>query len=69
MIINHGLQLSDMERDSHIQVTIDGCDEADGDLNLIKGEYLSVDIVNFNTLKRPIVIFYVLIVLGKSSWL
>ena len=58
-----------MERDSHIQVTIDGCDEADADLNLIKGEYLSVDIVTFNTLKRPIVIFYVLIVLGKSSWL
>jgi len=37
LIINHGLQLSDMERDSRIQVTIDGCDEADGDLNLIKG--------------------------------
>jgi len=37
LIINHGLQLSDMERDSHIQVTIDGCDEADTDLNLIKG--------------------------------
>ena len=47
-----------MERDSHIQVTIDGCDEADTDLNLIKGEYLSVDIVTFNTLKRPIMLYF-----------
>jgi len=58
LIINHGLQLSDMERDSHIQVTIDGCDEADTDLNLIKGEYLSVDIVTFNALKRPIMLYF-----------
>jgi len=37
LIVSHGLELSDMERDPKIQVTIDGCDEADADLTLIKG--------------------------------
>ena len=36
--MSHGLELSDMERDPKIQVTIDGCDEADADLTLIKGD-------------------------------
>ena len=37
MIVSHGLVLTDLERESHIDVTIDGCDEADLDLTLIKG--------------------------------
>ena len=37
MIVSHGLELSDLEREPRIEVTIDGCDEADTDLSLIKG--------------------------------
>ena len=37
LIVSHGLVLTDLERESHIDVTIDGCDEADIDLTLIKG--------------------------------
>lgn len=33
----HGLVLSDLETDPRIDVTIDGCDEADTELTLIKG--------------------------------
>jgi len=37
LIQQHGLVLSDLETDPRIDVTIDGCDEADTDLTLIKG--------------------------------
>lgn len=37
LIVEHGLELSDMEREPRVEVTIDGCDEADTDLTLIKG--------------------------------
>ena len=37
MIVSHGLELSDLEMEPRIEVTIDGCDEADTDLSLIKG--------------------------------
>ena len=33
----NGLELSDLEREPRIEVTIDGCDEADTQLSLIKG--------------------------------
>ena len=35
--MSHGLELSDLEREPRIEVTIDGCDEADTQLSLIKG--------------------------------
>ena len=35
--MQHGLVLGDLEIDTTIDVTIDGCDEADKDLTLIKG--------------------------------
>jgi ribose 5-phosphate isomerase A len=35
--MQHGLVLGDLEIDTRIDVTIDGCDEADKDLTLIKG--------------------------------
>jgi len=37
LILDAGLVLSDLERESQVDVTIDGCDEADDDLTLIKG--------------------------------
>jgi len=37
LIQQHGLVLSDLETDPRIDVTIDGCDEADDALTLIKG--------------------------------
>lgn len=37
LIHSHGLVLSDLETDPRICVTIDGCDEADSRLTLIKG--------------------------------
>ena len=37
LIQQHGLVLSDLETDVRIDVTIDGCDEADSGLTLIKG--------------------------------
>jgi len=37
LIQKHGLVLSDLETDPRIDVTIDGCDEADDALTLIKG--------------------------------
>jgi len=37
LILQHGLVLGDLEIDEKIDVTIDGCDEADKDLVLIKG--------------------------------
>lgn len=37
LIMQHGLVLGDLEIDTRIDVTIDGCDEADKDLTLIKG--------------------------------
>merc|ERR1712106_366107 len=37
LILQHGLVLGDLETDERIDVTIDGCDEADADLTLIKG--------------------------------
>jgi len=37
LIQQHGLVLSDLETDPKIDVTIDGCDEADSELTLIKG--------------------------------
>jgi len=37
LIMKHGLVLGDLETDLKIDVTIDGCDEADKDLTLIKG--------------------------------
>ena len=37
MIVANGLELSDLEREPRIEVTIDGCDEADTQLSLIKG--------------------------------
>jgi len=37
LIMQHGLVLGDLEIDTKIDVTIDGCDEADKDLTLIKG--------------------------------
>jgi len=37
LILQHGLVLGDLEIDERIDVTIDGCDEADKDLVLIKG--------------------------------
>ena len=37
LIVSHGLVLTDLEREPRIEVTIDGCDEADTDLALIKG--------------------------------
>ena len=36
LILQHGLQLSDLEREGKCDVTIDGCDEADANLTLIK---------------------------------
>jgi len=37
LILSHGLVLSDLECEGRIDVTIDGCDEADSNLCLIKG--------------------------------
>ena len=37
LIVDHDLVLTDLEREARIEVTIDGCDEADADLTLIKG--------------------------------
>ena len=37
LIVANGLELSDLEREPRIEVTIDGCDEADTQLSLIKG--------------------------------
>ena len=37
LIVTHGLELTDLEREPRIDITIDGCDEADRDLTLIKG--------------------------------
>jgi len=37
LILQHGLVLGDLEIEGRIDVTIDGCDEADKDLTLIKG--------------------------------
>ncbi|CAG7835383.1 unnamed protein product [Allacma fusca] len=37
LIIDNNLALSDLDVHSKIDVTIDGCDECDADLNLIKG--------------------------------
>jgi hypothetical protein len=37
LIVEHGLVLSDLEREPRIDVTIDGADEVDQHLNLIKG--------------------------------
>ncbi|XP_035707731.1 ribose-5-phosphate isomerase isoform X2 [Folsomia candida] len=37
LIIKHKLPLSDLDVNYHIDVTIDGCDECDSNLNLIKG--------------------------------
>lgn len=37
LIVSNGLTLTDFERDPRCSVTIDGCDEADLDLTLIKG--------------------------------
>jgi len=37
LIQQHGLVLADLETDPRIDVTIDGCDEADNSLTLIKG--------------------------------
>ena len=37
LIHSHGLTLSDLECEGRIDVTIDGCDEADSNLCLIKG--------------------------------
>eukprot|EP00092_Neocalanus_flemingeri_P067356 GFUD01082197.1.p1 GENE.GFUD01082197.1~~GFUD01082197.1.p1 ORF type:complete len:337 (-),score=88.59 GFUD01082197.1:9-1019(-) len=37
LILQHGLVLGDLEIEGKIDVTIDGCDEADRDLTLIKG--------------------------------
>eukprot|EP00092_Neocalanus_flemingeri_P107759 GFUD01138320.1.p1 GENE.GFUD01138320.1~~GFUD01138320.1.p1 ORF type:complete len:335 (+),score=92.76 GFUD01138320.1:1660-2664(+) len=37
LILQHGLVLGDLEIEGRIDVTIDGCDEADRDLTLIKG--------------------------------
>ena len=36
LILQHGLQLSDLDREGRCDVTIDGCDEADANLTLIK---------------------------------
>ncbi|XP_023322017.1 ribose-5-phosphate isomerase [Eurytemora carolleeae] len=37
LILDAGLNLSDLERESQIDITIDGCDESDVNLTLIKG--------------------------------
>lgn len=37
LIVDHGLTLGDLERNYEIDVTIDGADEVDRDLNCIKG--------------------------------
>ncbi|XP_072042355.1 ribose-5-phosphate isomerase-like [Amphiura filiformis] len=37
LIINHGLNLSDLERTPELDVAIDGADEVDDQMNLIKG--------------------------------
>ena len=37
LIVDNKLCLSDLDRNPSIDVTIDGADEVDGDLNLIKG--------------------------------
>ena len=37
LILEHGLVLSDLECEGRIDLTIDGCDEADSNLCLIKG--------------------------------
>lgn len=37
LIVANGLELTDLEREPRIEVTIDGCDEADTQLSLIKG--------------------------------
>lgn len=37
LILQHGLVLSDLECEARIDLTIDGCDEADSNLCLIKG--------------------------------
>lgn len=37
LILEAGLNLSDLERESEIDITIDGCDESDDKLTLIKG--------------------------------
>jgi len=37
LIVRHKLPLGDLDINPHVDVTIDGCDECDSDLNLIKG--------------------------------
>lgn len=37
LILDAGLVLSDLEREKEVDITIDGCDEADDNLTLIKG--------------------------------
>jgi len=37
LILDAGLILTDLERESQVDITIDGCDEADDNLTLIKG--------------------------------
>jgi len=37
LILDAGLNLTDLERETQIDVTIDGCDESDDNLTLIKG--------------------------------
>jgi len=37
LILQAGLCLSDLEQESQVDITIDGCDECDDDLTLIKG--------------------------------
>lgn len=37
LIVDHGLKLGDLERNSQIDLTIDGADECDTKLNCIKG--------------------------------
>lgn len=39
LILQHGLVLEELERYPEIDVAIDGADEVDKDLNLIKGNY------------------------------
>ena len=67
----HGLEISDIDQVDHIDVTIDGADEVDPDLNMIKGlggALLREKIVASLTEKEIIVVdgFKVTDVLGKK---